>query len=100
MQFLQAKPTATIQQNIILVVNILDYIISVPYGLTAEEFYAWYYHGGGHDLHSELGKIFNMKSFIAGNTGLQPGGWYNKEINSADDFNGLKFRMPGGEKTR
>ena len=36
-----------------------------------------------------------MKSFIAGNTGLQPGGWYNKEINSADDFNGLKFRMPG-----
>ena len=36
-----------------------------------------------------------MKSFIAGNTGMQPGGWYNKEINSADDFNGLKFRMPG-----
>ena len=68
---------------------------SVPYGLTAEEFYAWYYHGGGHDLHTELGKIFNMKSFIAGNTGLQPGGWYNKEINSADDFSGLKFRMPG-----
>ena len=68
---------------------------SVPYGLTAEEFYAWYYHGGGHDLHSELGKIFNMKSFIAGNTGMQPGGWFNKEINSADDFNGLKFRMPG-----
>ena len=71
------------------------YMTSVPYGLTAEEFYAWYYHGGGHDLHTELGKIFNMKSFIAGNTGLQPGGWYNKEINSADDFSGLKFRMPG-----
>ena len=34
-----------------------------------------------------------MKSFIAGNTGMQPGGWFNKEINSADDFNGL--RMPG-----
>ena len=67
------------------------YMTSVPYGLTAEEFYN---HGGGHDLHSEL-KIFNMKSFIAGNTGMQPGGWYNKEINSADDFNGLKFRMPG-----
>ena len=35
-----------------------------------------------------------MKSFIAGNTGMQPGGWYNKEILN-DDFNGLKFRMPG-----
>ena len=71
------------------------YMTAVPFGATAEEFQAWYLHGGGHDLHTELGEIFNLKSFNAGNTGMQPGGWFNKEINSADDFNGLKFRMPG-----
>ena len=30
-----------------------------------------------------------------GSTGCQAGGWFNKEINSADDFNGLKMRIPG-----
>ncbi|MEE2810007.1 MAG: ABC transporter substrate-binding protein, partial [Pseudomonadota bacterium] len=42
-----------------------------------------------------LGQIFGLKSFLGGNTGAQAGGWFSKEINSPDDFNGLKFRMPG-----
>ena len=73
----------------------LYYFTSVPFGATTEEFMAWYYHGGGHDLHDQLGQIFNLKSFACGSTNMQPGGWFNKEINSADDFSGLKFRMPG-----
>ena len=32
---------------------------------------------------------------MAGNSGSQSGGWFRNEIASADDFNGLKFRMPG-----
>lgn len=71
------------------------FMTAVPFGATAEEFQTWYLQGGGHDLHNELGEIFNLKSFIAGNTGMQPGGWFKKEIRSADDFKGLKFRMPG-----
>ncbi len=67
----------------------------VPFGMTAEEIRVWYYHGGGHELHDQLGQIFGLKSFIAGNTGAQSGGWFNKRINSPDDFKGLKFRMPG-----
>ncbi|WP_375227575.1 TRAP transporter substrate-binding protein [Roseobacter sp. S98] len=71
------------------------YFTAVPFGGTAQEVTNWYHHGGGHDLHTELGEIFNLKSFLAGNSGSQSGGWFRKEINSAEDFNGLKFRMPG-----
>ncbi len=30
-----------------------------------------------------------------GNTGVQTAGWFNKEMNSVDDFKGLKMRTPG-----
>lgn len=55
----------------------------------------WYEHGGGQGLHDELGEIFNLKGLLSGNSGSQSGGWFRNEINSAADFNGLKFRMPG-----
>jgi TRAP-type mannitol/chloroaromatic compound transport system substrate-binding protein len=71
------------------------FFTSVPFGATAQEFINWYQHAGGKELHDELGEIFGLKSFIAGNTGAQPGGWFRKEINSAADLEGLKFRMPG-----
>ncbi|MEM9344248.1 MAG: TRAP transporter substrate-binding protein [Pseudomonadota bacterium] len=71
------------------------YFTSVPFGGTAQELMNWYQHDGGKELHDELGQIFGLKSFLAGNTGMQPGGWFRTEINSAADLNGLKFRMPG-----
>lgn len=71
------------------------FFTAVPFGMTAQELVNWYYHGDGGALHDELGQIFGLKSFIAGNTGAQAGGWFRKEINGPEDFNGLKFRMPG-----
>ncbi len=68
---------------------------SVPFGMTADELRIWYYQQGGHDLHDELGQIFGLKSFIAGNTGAQSGGWFKKRIETPEDLDGLKFRMPG-----
>ncbi len=72
-----------------------QYFTAAPFGMTPQEMANWYYHGEGQGLHDELGQIFGLKSFIAGNTGPQAGGWFNKEITSAEDFKGLKFRMPG-----
>jgi len=71
------------------------FFTSVPFGMSPQELMNWYYHGGGHDFHSELGEIFGLKSFLAGNTGPQAGGWFSKEITGPEDFQGLKFRMPG-----
>ncbi|PIE15296.1 MAG: ABC transporter substrate-binding protein [Rhodobacterales bacterium] len=72
-----------------------QYFTAAPFGMTPQELCNWYYNGEGMALHDELGQIFGLKSFLAGNTGAQAGGWYNREINKAEDFNGLKVRMPG-----
>lgn len=71
------------------------FFTAVPFGMTAQELANWYYHQGGMELHDELGEIFGIKSFLAGNTGAQAGGWFSKQINAPEDFQGLKFRMPG-----
>ncbi len=71
------------------------FFTGVPFGMTATEHNNWWYHMGGRELGDELGELFNLKTFVAGNTSSQAGGWFHKAIESADDFNGLKFRMPG-----
>ena len=68
---------------------------SVPFGLTVNEVNTWIDWGGGQELWDELGAPFNIKCFKAGNNGVQMGGWFRKEMNSADDFKGLKMRIPG-----
>ncbi|MCO6382224.1 MAG: twin-arginine translocation signal domain-containing protein [Vannielia sp.] len=71
------------------------YFGAVPFGMTAAEMMTWYYADGGADLHKQLGEVFGIRPFLGGQTGAQGGGWFRSEVNSADDFNGLKFRMPG-----
>ena len=72
-----------------------NFFAAVPFGLTATEHSAWIHHGGGQKLWDELYAQFNLKPFIAGNTGVQMGGWFRKELKSVEDFKGLKYRMPG-----
>ncbi len=71
------------------------FFTSVPFGLTYTEMNAWIRFGGGQELWDELGAEFGIKGLMAGNTGVQMGGWFNKEINSPDDLKGLKMRIPG-----
>ena len=71
------------------------YFTAVPFGLTYNEMNAWIRWGGGQDLWDELAGSFGLKCVMAGNTGVQMGGWFRKEINSADDLKGLKMRIPG-----
>ena len=71
------------------------YFTSMPFGMTAMEQYAWFYHGGGIELMQKVYNKYNMLSFPGGNTGNQMGGWFRKEINSLNDLKGLKMRIPG-----
>ncbi len=68
---------------------------AVPFGMTADEQYAWLMHGGGMALWDELNAQFGVVSFAAGQTATQSFGWFKKEITSVEDFKGLKMRIPG-----
>lgn len=72
-----------------------QFFSSVPFGMTAKGMNAWLYNAGGLELWNEIYKPFNLVAFPMGNTGVQMGGWFNKEINSLDDINGLRMRIPG-----
>jgi len=71
------------------------YFTTMAFGMTAEEQFAWFYHGGGMELMQEVYSPHNIYSFPGGNTGNQMGGWFQKEINTLEDLKGLKMRIPG-----
>jgi TRAP-type mannitol/chloroaromatic compound transport system substrate-binding protein len=73
----------------------LHFFAAVPYGLTADELCSWIDFGGGQALWDEIDAQFNIKPLMANNTGVQMGGWFNKEVNIVADFKGLRYRMPG-----
>lgn len=71
------------------------FFTAVPMGMTTSEFNAWILYSGGQQLWDELSGGFGIKPFMAGNTGVQTGGWFREPIESVDDLQGLKFRAPG-----
>ena len=68
---------------------------SVPFGLNAQQQNAWFYHGGGLALMQALYADFGVLTFPAGNTGVQMGGWFKRQINTLAELQGLKMRIPG-----
>ena len=68
---------------------------AIPFGLNSRQMTAWMYEGNGGKLMREFYAKYNIVNFPAGNTGCQMGGWYRKQIKSAKDIKGLKFRVGG-----
>ncbi len=68
---------------------------TVPFGLTARQQTAWLTQGGGLDLLNDLLADFYIYTLPGGNTGVQMGGWFRREIGSLEDLKGLKMRNPG-----
>ena len=72
-----------------------NFFTAVPFGMTHLETWAWLNYGGGYELWRDLQGQFGMVPFLAPSTGVQMGGWLNKQITKLDDYKGVKFRMPG-----
>ena len=68
---------------------------TLPFGMNQRQQNAWMYYGGGLQLVREFMREFNIVSFPGGNTGVQMGGWFKKEIRDVADLKGLKMRIPG-----
>jgi TRAP-type mannitol/chloroaromatic compound transport system substrate-binding protein len=68
------------------------------FGFNANEGLGWIHNGGGRELFEELQTQImkvNIKSFFAMPMPTQPLGWFKKEITSANDLKGMKYRTVG-----
>jgi TRAP-type mannitol/chloroaromatic compound transport system substrate-binding protein len=66
-------------------------------GCDAPQTLAWIYRGGGLEMYNELLKKIGLDvvGYFAMPMPTQPLGWFKKEIKSADDLKGLKYRTVG-----
>jgi len=68
---------------------------AMPFGMDARQMNAWIYYGGGQKLLDEFYSNYNVLSFAGGNTGVQMGGWWRKEVKTIADLKGIKMRIAG-----
>ncbi|MBB4004433.1 MAG: TRAP transporter substrate-binding protein [Aurantimonas endophytica] len=68
---------------------------ATPFGPQWPELLGWFYDGGGKELYEPLYNQFNIHGMPCGGMSPEAAGWFNKEINTAEDFAGLKMRIPG-----
>lgn len=71
------------------------FFTAVPFGMTAQEMNGWLHYGGGEALWREAYAPFGVVPFAGGSTGVQMAGWFNRELRTAEDLEGLKMRIPG-----
>jgi TRAP-type mannitol/chloroaromatic compound transport system substrate-binding protein len=68
---------------------------AIPFGMSNRQLDAWFRHGNGTKLMGDFFAKSNIISIPCGNTGVQMGGWFRKEIKTVADLNGLKIRVGG-----
>jgi TRAP-type mannitol/chloroaromatic compound transport system substrate-binding protein len=69
-----------------------------PFGMDWADVWGWYYQGGGLDevnwfFQDHLGLDVVWRPLLS--SGAQPLGWFNQEITSAEDMQGIRYRIPG-----
>jgi TRAP-type mannitol/chloroaromatic compound transport system substrate-binding protein len=68
------------------------------WGWRANQMLGWVKYGGGQALYDELVQQvlgLNLVGFLTGPMPTQPLGWFKKEVTTADDLKGVKYRTVG-----
>lgn len=73
----------------------MQFLTPLPFGITTQEQNAWFLYGGGQEITDKIYGELGVKFLPSGNTSVQVAGWFNKEINSIDDYKGMKIRSGG-----
>ncbi len=68
---------------------------ALPFGPEWPELLAYFYYGGGKEMYEQLYAKDNIKPLVCGGTVAEGSAWTRKEVNSASDFKGMKFRIMG-----
>lgn len=68
---------------------------ALPFGLNTRQHNTWIHSAGGKELLQAFFDRYEVTYIPYGNTCAQAAGWFRKEIKTADDFKGLKMRIPG-----
>lgn len=71
------------------------FFTAIPFGMNAQEMNGWFHFGGGLELWQEAYAPSGVVPLSGGSSGTQMAGWFNREINSLADIDGLKMRIPG-----
>ena len=67
----------------------------LPFTFSARAKNAYNYQGGGIDQYNQFLETVGLVAYPCGNTGVQMGGWYRKEVTTLADMQGLKMRISG-----
>ncbi|CUH34649.1 TRAP transporter solute receptor, DctP family [Jannaschia seosinensis] len=68
---------------------------AMPFGPGPALFTGWMWEGGGMEIVQKAYDPLNIKMLPCHITAPEPGGWFNKEINTVEDLQGLRMRISG-----
>ncbi len=85
----------TTAQYYAALVPAIDFFTAIPFGLTALENHAWLAEGGGQALFESILAPHNILPLAVGDTGVQMGGWFARELKAPEDLKGVRVRIAG-----
>lgn len=76
-------------------IPVANLVGSMPFGPSPEIALGWMFEGGGMEIIQKAYDPFNVKIIPCHLVVPEAGGWFNTEINSVEDFQGLNMRIAG-----
>lgn len=76
-------------------IPVANLVGSMPFGPDPQLFLGWMFKGGGLEIIQKAYDPHNVKILPCHVVAPEAGGWFNKEINTVEDIQGLRMRIAG-----